>query len=540
MTYYKTCKNTLTGHFDMNQQLNLTQVALELAQSTLHAHSFEQLLATVERVIPSDASALLIRQGEQLKPLAIKGLMPDSLGRRFNIAEHPRLDAICNHRLALQFAHDCPLPDPYDGLLLAKTGDIPVHACLGLPLYDKDSLLGILTFDSLNADAFDGITADTLNTLQTLCSAHFKTALELAHYKQHAQHSNELVQALNREALKRDGGEIIGQSPVIQTLKNEIKLVAASNFSVLILGDTGVGKELVARNIHLHSARKDQPLIHLNCASLPENLAESEFFGHAKGAFTGAQNARQGKFQLADGGTLFLDEIGELPLAMQSKLLRVLQSGEVQTVGEDELKYVDVRVIAATNRDLKHEVEQGRFRADLYHRLSVYPLSVAPLKARDEDVILLAGYFAEKTARKLAIKQLKLSIETQLLLKKYDWPGNVRELEHVINRAALKAKQHQWQQPVITIEPAHCELNLSAVNTLALEHSNQLVIPSLANNISLKQATDTYTQQLIIQQLKQHNYNWASTARSLQVDRANLTRLAKRLGISIKKSLSPS
>lgn len=293
----------------------------------------------------------------------------------------------------------------------------------------------------------------------------------------------------------------------------------------------------MARNIHLHSARKDQPLIHLNCASLPENLAESEFFGHAKGAFTGAQNARQGKFQLADGGTLFLDEIGELPLAMQSKLLRVLQSGEVQTVGEDELKYVDVRVIAATNRDLKHEVTQGRFRADLYHRLSVYPLTVAPLKARDEDVILLAGYFAEKTARKLAIKQLKLSIETQLLLKKYDWPGNVRELEHVINRAALKAKQHQWQQPIITIEPAHCELNLSDVNTLALEHSNQLVIPPLANNISLKQATDTYTQQLIIQQLKQHNYNWASTARSLQVDRANLTRLAKRLGVSIKKSL---
>ncbi|WP_409424151.1 nitric oxide reductase transcriptional regulator NorR [Pseudoalteromonas sp. RW-H-Ap-1] len=521
----------------MNQQFNLTQVALELAQSTLHAHSFEQLLATVERIIPSDASALLIRQGEQLKPLAIKGLMPDSLGRRFKIAEHPRLKAICNHRLALQFAHDSPLPDPYDGLLLAKTGDIPVHACLGLPLYDKDSLLGILTFDSLNADAFDGITADTLNTLQTLCSAHFKTALELAHYKHHAQHSSALVQELTRDALTRDGGEIIGQSPLMQTLKNEIKLVAASNFSVLILGDTGVGKELVARNIHLNSARKDQPLIHLNCASLPENLAESEFFGHAKGAFTGAQNARQGKFQLADGGTLFLDEIGELPLAMQSKLLRVLQSGEVQTVGEDELKYVDVRVIAATNRDLKHEVEQGRFRADLYHRLSVYPLSVAPLKARDEDVILLAGYFLEKTARKLAIKQLKLSIETQLLLKRYDWPGNVRELEHVINRAALKAKQHQWQQPIITIEPEHCELNLSAINTLALENSNQLATTPLANNISLKQATDTYTQQLIIQQLKQHNYNWASTARSLQVDRANLTRLAKRLGISIKKSL---
>lgn len=293
----------------------------------------------------------------------------------------------------------------------------------------------------------------------------------------------------------------------------------------------------MARNIHLHSARKDQPLIHLNCASLPENLAESEFFGHAKGAFTGAQNARQGKFQLADGGTLFLDEIGELPLAMQSKLLRVLQSGEVQTVGEDELKYVDVRVIAATNRDLKHEVEQGRFRADLYHRLSVYPLTVAPLRARDEDVILLAGYFLEKTARKLAIKQLKLSIEAQLLLKKYDWPGNVRELEHVINRAALKAKQHQWQQPIVTIEAKHCELNLTLNNPTTPADTGAHTKITLAENTSLKQATDSYTQQLIMQQLQQHNYNWASTARSLQVDRANLTRLAKRLGISVKKSL---
>ena len=155
----------------MNQQFNLTQVALELAQSTLHEHSFDQLLATVERVIPSDASALLVLQGEQLKPLAIKGLMPDSLGRRFKIVEHPRLEAICKSTLALQFAHDCPLPDPYDGLLLAKTGDIPVHACLGLPLYDKNALLGVLTFDSLNANAFNSISADTLNTLQTLCVA---------------------------------------------------------------------------------------------------------------------------------------------------------------------------------------------------------------------------------------------------------------------------------------------------------------------------------------------------------------------------------
>ena len=518
----------------MNQQFNLTQVALELAQSTLHEHSFDQLLATVERVIPSDASALLVLQGEQLKPLAIKGLMPDSLGRRFKIVEHPRLEAICKSTLALQFAHDCPLPDPYDGLLLAKTGDIPVHACLGLPLYDKNALLGVLTFDSLNANAFNSISADTLNTLQTLCSAHFKTALELAHYKQHAQHSSALVQELNREALTRDGGEIIGQSPLMKTLKNEIKLVAASNFSVLILGETGVGKELVARNIHLNSARKDQPLIHLNCASLPENLAESEFFGHSKGAFTGALNSRQGKFQLADGGTLFLDEIGELPLGMQSKLLRVLQSGEIQTVGEDTPKYVDVRVVAATNRNLKEEVAQGRFRADLYHRLSVYPITVPPLSKREHDITLLAGYFIEQTARKLGIKQLKLSPEAQALLNQYNWPGNVRELEHVISRSALKAKQSQWQNPIITITSEHCDLTPSALQPPIAESrstANALI------NQPLKQAVESLQYNIITEQLKQHNYNWSAAARVLELDRANLVRLAKRLGIEVKKIL---
>jgi anaerobic nitric oxide reductase transcription regulator len=518
----------------MNQQFNLTQVALELAQSTLHEHSFEKLLATVERVIPSDASALLELQGDFLKPLAIKGLMPDSLGRRFKITEHPRLEAICSASQALQFAHDCPLPDPYDGLLLAKTGDIPVHACLGLPLYDKNTLLGVLTFDSLNANAFSTISIDTLNTLQTLCSAHFKTALQLAHYKHHAQHSSALVQELNREALTRDGGEIIGQSPIIQTLKNEIKLVAASNFSVLILGETGVGKELVARNIHLYSARKDQPLIHLNCASLPENLAESEFFGHAKGAFTGAQNARQGKFQLADGGTLFLDEIGELPLTMQSKLLRVLQSGEIQTVGEDTPKYVDVRVVAATNRNLKEEVAQGHFRADLYHRLSVYPITVPPLKEREHDVTLLAGYFIEQTARKLGIKQLKLSGEAHALLNQYNWPGNVRELEHVVSRSALKAKQGQWQNAIITITAEHCDLTLQAQ-----PHSIS-ALPNAVNtmvNQSLKLSVKSLQYRVITEQLKQHNYNWAAVARVLKIDRANLVRLAKRVGIKVKKTL---
>jgi len=513
----------------------LLNTALQLGTINAQANHYQHIIECVKNVVPSDATALLICQDNVLKPVAIDGLMPDTLGRRFVINNHPRLHAICDSSQPLKFAQDCPLPDPYDGLLMSQKGDIPVHACLGMPLLDGNELLGVITLDSLNARAFDVLDLQQLALLGQLCSAQLKSTLLLQQYQHHAQHSHALVQELNREALTRDGVEIIGHSPVMQTLRNDIKLVASSEFSVLIQGDTGVGKELVARNIHLHSKRSQQPLIHLNCASLPENLAESEFFGHAKGAFTGAESARQGKFQLADGGTLFLDEVGELPLAMQSKLLRVLQSGEVQTVGEDKVKYVDVRVIAATNRHLKEEVAQGRFRADLYHRLSVYPLHVPALKQRENDVVLLAGFFIEKTARKLAIKQLKLSVEAQLILTQYTWPGNVRELDHVISRAALKAKQSQWQQAIITIEAEHCELNLNTQTPALIP--TPTTMQENSPQLSLKQATDTFTHNLVSQQLEQHNFNWAATARTLNVDRANLIRLAKRLGIKVKKSL---
>lgn len=219
---------------------------------------------------------------------------------------------------------------------------------------------------------------------------------------------------------------------------------------------------------------------------------------------------------------------------MQSKLLRVLQSGEIQTVGEDTPKYVDVRVVAATNRNLKEEVAQGRFRSDLYHRLSVYPITVPPLSKREHDITLLAGYFIEQTARKLGIKQLKLSPEAQALLNQYNWPGNVRELEHVISRSALKAKQSQWQNPIITITSEHCDLTPSALQPPIAESrstANALI------NQPLKQAVESLQYNIITEQLKQHNYNWSAAARVLELDRANLVRLAKRLGIEVKKTL---
>ncbi len=209
---------------------------------------------------------------------------------------------------------------------------------------------------------------------------------------------------------------------------------------MLISGETGTGKELVAKAVHQGSPRAANPLVYLNCAALPESVAESELFGHVKGAFTGAISNRSGKFEMADNGTLFLDEIGELSLALQAKLLRVLQYGDIQRVGDDRSLRVDVRVLAATNRDLRQEVVEGRFRADLYHRLSVFPLSVPALRERENDVVLLAGYFCEQCRLRMGLARVILAEAARNRLQQWSWPGNVRELEHAIHRAVVLAR----------------------------------------------------------------------------------------------------
>jgi transcriptional regulator with GAF, ATPase, and Fis domain len=232
-------------------------------------------------------------------------------------------------------------------------------------------------------------------------------------------------------------GDIIGQSPSLKNVLQQIELVAATDASVLILGESGTGKELVAREIHRRSNRKDHSLVKCNCAAIPRELYESEFFGHVKGAFTGAINDRAGRFQLADGGTLFLDEVGEIPLDMQSKLLRVLQEGEFERVGEERTQHVDARIVAATNRDLRQEIDAKRFREDLYYRLNVFPIQIAPLRERKEDISVLAPHFIELSARNLNRDTPRLSQGNILQLQRYDWPGNIRELQNVIERAVI-------------------------------------------------------------------------------------------------------
>ena len=316
---------------------------------------------------------------------------------------------------------------------------------------------------------------------------------------------------------------MVGKSPAMQHLLSEIALVAPSEATVLIHGDSGTGKELVARAIHASSARSEKPLVTLNCAALNESLLESELFGHEKGAFTGADKRREGRFVEADGGTLFLDEIGELSLALQAKLLRVLQYGDIQRVGDDRCLRVDVRVLAATNRDLREEVLAGRFRADLFHRLSVFPLSVPPLRERGDDVILLAGYFCEQCRLRLGLSRVVLSAGARNLLQHYSFPGNVRELEHAIHRAVVLARATRSGDEVI-LEAQHF-----AFPEVTLPTPEVAAVPVVKQN--LREATEAFQRETIRQALAQNHHNWAACARMLETDVANLHRLAKRLGL---------
>ena len=265
-----------------------------------------------------------------------------------------------------------------------------------------------------------------------------KDAAQLLEAKNRLQTENMYLQEEISEV--RAFGDLVGASPALANVIRQIDLVAPTEATVLILGESGTGKELLAREIHKRSQRRDAPLIRVNCASIPRELYESEFFGHVRGAFTGAVKDRIGRFEAADGGTLFLDEVGEIPLDLQSKFLRVLQEQQYERVGEERTRHVDVRIIAATNRDLKRDVEEGRFRQDLFYRLNVFPIEIVPLRDRKEDIPLLADHFLGVEAKKLHRPRPRLTERHVSILQGYAWPGNVRELQNIIERALITAQ----------------------------------------------------------------------------------------------------
>jgi two-component system response regulator AtoC len=327
----------------------------------------------------------------------------------------------------------------------------------------------------------------------------------------------------NQVNVTRDSDRIIGSSSAMLSVIQKIEQVADSRASVLITGESGTGKELVARRLHLQSSRRHQPFIALHCATIPESLLESELFGHVKGAFTNAIFDRQGKFELADKGTLFLDEIGEMTPRVQAKVLRVLQEGEFSKVGGTKSISVDVRIVSATNRDLKEEIQKGNFREDLYYRINVVPIYLPLLTERKGDIRELANYFLSTFAGELNPKKPKLSEDALQALDAYDWPGNVRELKNVIERVVVLNR---------------------GVSVISKEHLSYDIVPSARGNgaadprhlvgkVSLKQATDDFERQMIEEALRVSGGIQSEASRLLGTTRRILGYKIKQLGIEM-------
>ncbi len=499
---------------------SLARIALDLQWGISNQDRFQQLINSLRQLLLCNALALLRYEGQMFRPLAIDGLAPDVLGRRFRLGEHPRLEAIARAGDVVRFPADSQLPDPYDNLILPSREQLKVHACIGLPLFANQTLIGALTIDGYDPAQFDHFNDEELRLIGALASAALSNALLVERLEQQT-----VAPISNAPANKPGADEIVGLATSMLQLKREIGVVAGSDLNVLITGETGVGKELVAKAIHLASPRAGHPLVYLNCAALPESVAESELFGHVKGAFTGAIHHRAGKFEMADKGTLFLDEIGELSLTLQAKLLRVLQYGDLQRIGDDRSLKVNVRILAATNRDLKSAVLAGEFRADLYHRLSVFPIRVPALRERQEDIALLSGFFCERCRSQLGLGGLALSKAALTLLQRYPWPGNVRELEHAIHRAAVLARAEQGTGEVL-LKPSYFCLEGPTATVSQLPPA-----PAGLSGVGLREALDEFQARLIRQTLESFNGNWSATARELQLDTGNLHRLARRLGI---------
>jgi anaerobic nitric oxide reductase transcription regulator len=500
----------------------------DLSRDLPESERYRRLLEALRGLVRSDASALLRLEGPELVPLAVSGLSLDTLGRRFRVADHPRFAALLAHDAPTLFPPDSPLPDPYDGLVTAEP-HLDVHDCMGCPLKVDGKPWGLVTLDALEAGRFEASDLATLKAFASLAGATVAAGDRMRGLERDAARERSRAEGFRLAAGQAPVRHLAGLSPAFRRLQDDIATVAHSDLTVLIRGETGTGKELVAQAIHAASTRADRPLIAVNCAALPEQLLESELFGHVRGAFSGATTDRRGKFELADHGTLFLDEVADLSLGAQAALLRVMQSGQLQRVGSDREHRVDVRIIAASNRDLADEVRAGRCRADFYHRLSVYPLSVPALRERGNDVLLLAGGFLEENRARLGLTGIRLASDAQALLLGWSWPGNVRELEHTVGRASLKALARMGRGQVLVIEGTDLDITLPA---------EPLSVPGLgvrppreAEALPLRAALELYERQRIEASLARSGGNWAAAARELGMDRANLRRSAGRLGI---------
>ena len=393
------------------------------------------------------------------------------------------------------------------------------HSFVCVPIRVGSEIAGTLAVDRI-FDPKENLDEDArlLQIISSLLGQAVRLRRQAREEKNRLEQENERLKAELQHRFQPNN--IVGRSHEMQEVYDQIAQVSQSNASVLVQGDTGTGKELVAQAIHYNSPRRDKPFVKTHCAALPENLIESELFGHTKGAFTGATTDRKGRFELAHGGTIFLDEIGEIPLSIQIKLLRVLQEKEIERVGDPRTISVNVRVIAATNRDLAHMVAEGTFREDLYYRLNVFPITVPPLTKRKSDILLLADYFLEQYAEENNKSIRRLSSAAIDMLYTYHWPGNVRELENAIERAVVLAESD-------TIYPHHLPPTLQTAEAIGSHPRG-----------NLKSMVEAYERGVIQDALKSSRGNIAAAARTLQTTQRILGYKVKNYGIEPKKYTS--
>ncbi|MBN2196688.1 MAG: sigma 54-interacting transcriptional regulator [Polyangiaceae bacterium] len=394
-----------------------------------------------------------------------------------------------------------------------------IRSTIGIPLWRGEEILGVLQVDNRDVPAmFDPNDVDVLSVLShnaSLAVDNSRLIRRLVAAEQRLERENSYLRS--RERSRRGQIDIIGESRAMRALLAQLDKVVDTRVTVLIEGETGVGKELIAAAVHYRSRRRDRLFVAQNCAAMPENLLESALFGHRRGAFTGATEDKRGLFDVADGGTLFLDEVAELPLPLQAKLLRALQEGEIRPLGATTVKYVDVRIVAATNRNLEKEVEAGRFREDLFYRLKVFPLHVPPLRERRDDVPRLANHFLDRYTREIGKPVAALTQETLEILAAYDWPGNVRELENEIQRLVIQAEVDGLVTP-----------NLVSAKVRKLKDVFQR---GTTPKGTLREMVEHVEKLFILESLREHGNSKTAAAKALGITREGLHKKLRQLGI---------
>lgn len=470
-----------------------------------------QILESATRLTAGEASSLLLRNEEDGKLYFEIALGPKSGDiKKFSLNPGEGIAGwVAEHGQSL-IVNDVETDSRFYGEI-SKSIDFPTYSILAVPMLVRGNCVGLL--EIINKKDKKYFTQADLQWLE-IFAVQAAIAIENARYFEKAREEIGYL----RDQISTDKGYhvLVAKSPDIVEKLELIDRVAKTDSSVLILGESGVGKELIAEQVHLRSARKAGPFVRVNCAALPEGLLESELFGHVKGAFTDAVQNRRGRFELADNGTIFLDEIGDLPLKLQAKLLRVLQQKTFERVGSSDTVTVNVRIVAATNRDIDALVKKGEFRSDLYYRLNVLPIYVSPLRQRKEDIPALADFFLKRFSRETKKQFGGFTDHAMEIMLSYPWPGNVRELENAVERAVVIAKEKFIDAKDLLIGDSGDGRD---------EYRGK----------SLKDALTIFKKHFIASALEEHRWNQTETSRVLDIQRTYLSRLIKELGIANPK-----